>query len=822
MKEDNLIGDGGSRGCPDCRSTPTWEDNIKELFSEKDQILWLGQGIDITNYDQVKGNADKIYQSLQPNSPWPGGSRMPKGGPYWTDDCILCFARWMITGFQKKKHKHIIDYNYRIHPAIGIARVGNSEEYYLGPETAAGLPVPGEPPGSKKTGGLPIKPGTESDTITSSDIRDSAGALKRQAARFKIYQYPVQKSETYPKNLPEVDVNEITVGSKVNGKTVTDIIWTVHVANKKANSFTMVERPDVPQGIEKYENGDLPPIRNASIETPYAPQPFIGESIDILNDPDRVKKLTIDPGPRTISGISTPTVAFNKVTTASYWNGTAVQELPSYPKSFPSDSFMTIDFPSGQPIDTLGELQTDEKGRLLVLGGYGRTCTWQSENENDNTVIDHDVNNDQWFDDASDGPVTAVLVFDDGSIQAVDAGAWIVTGDPSYAPQTLNIVSLFDDIYNTWVRELELSPEIYDKKYGGYQDTFVPPFDDNLIPIFRSIELQKWNINLNSVAIEEHDKVGAITTVTAPKATKVIAYTRNPNDKGRFGGDKQMPLALGDANKDFLAVTKTQYFYLTQWAKLWQPKSDKFEYPLSGTSLGPGELLDKNVLMNCLGGRFSPGIEMTFTIRQSGIYIKDWVTSGKGPFRINPKPLDYDNLPANNDPLLTEGYIPLHNADKGIEPGDLSKLMAIPWQTDYNSCATHAAILSTKADPVPRGTILYWSWPSQRPVAVYVASDVKANGEGLPAQRWSIRGAGGSTDTSPAQNWGRYQVKLDMLTKWSDIGIIIQGSSIDTSVDGGEADADLYLEVQSKLEGSDDNPVEPFPNRYDFSPGESD
>ena len=51
------------------------------------------------------------------------------------------------------------EYVYRVHPAIGIARVGNSEEFYIGPETMAGLPVEGN---STTTGGLPIKPGTES------------------------------------------------------------------------------------------------------------------------------------------------------------------------------------------------------------------------------------------------------------------------------------------------------------------------------------------------------------------------------------------------------------------------------------------------------------------------------------------------------------------------------------------------------------------------------------------------------------------------------------------------------------------------------------
>jgi hypothetical protein len=61
----------------------------------------------------------------------------------------------------------------RIHPTIGIARVGNSEEYYLGPESLAGMPLDGQ----DGTGGLPIRPGTEDPSIASSELRDASGKL---------------------------------------------------------------------------------------------------------------------------------------------------------------------------------------------------------------------------------------------------------------------------------------------------------------------------------------------------------------------------------------------------------------------------------------------------------------------------------------------------------------------------------------------------------------------------------------------------------------------------------------------------------------------
>ena len=72
--------------------------------------------------------------------------------------------------------------SFRIHPAIGVARVGNSEEYVIAPETMAGSPMPGRAP---LTGGLPIRAGTDAEPVRSSDLRDASGALKRQAARFR-------------------------------------------------------------------------------------------------------------------------------------------------------------------------------------------------------------------------------------------------------------------------------------------------------------------------------------------------------------------------------------------------------------------------------------------------------------------------------------------------------------------------------------------------------------------------------------------------------------------------------------------------------------
>ena len=81
---------------------------------------------------------------------------------------------------------------YRIHPAIGIARVGNSPEFFIGPERIGERPDP--------AGGF----------------KDAQCRVKRQAARFRIYAHHDNGT-----------VEEITNAEA-------DITWNVHLANKKA------------------------------------------------------------------------------------------------------------------------------------------------------------------------------------------------------------------------------------------------------------------------------------------------------------------------------------------------------------------------------------------------------------------------------------------------------------------------------------------------------------------------------------------------------------------------------------------------------------
>ncbi|KJY97503.1 MULTISPECIES: LodA/GoxA family CTQ-dependent oxidase [Pseudoalteromonas] len=687
---------------------------------------------------------------------------------------------------------------FRVHPAINFARVGNSEEFYIAPETAAGELLDKS---SGLFGGLPIKWGSEATPITADDFRDQQQRVKRQAARFRIYAYDEPQS-SYPSNDKG---REITLGDTINGKTVSDIIWQVHVANKKNNNFTIADSEGNEEGINSYTHGQTPPLRNPT----YGLDP---------NMPERLLQLVIDPGPRCIRASDSNTVVhFDAHTTASYIDQQGqIQQQPNYPTSFPSDHFDNLN-PSSGDITTLGELRVESNtGRLVVTGGYGNAFAFKkgnygagahmSEAQKRKVELNGAIDNDGWFDDVADGPVHATIVFDDGSTAQVVAG-WFVSTDPAYAPQTRNIVSTWDDIFNTWVEHLNLIPDLYSE--GQYNSNYKASFNGDVLPILHGAFLQRWNTNLPNKGIQGHNFIAKIKPSDNPKEfiKDFDGLIRNPNLPADDSERTKMPLSLGDATKSFLSLSTTQYFLMKQW---YEGHSEE-----QAPNLGEGEKLDKVVLENCLGGRYSPGIELTFIVRDTHLYKVDnsngvaTIPATQGPFRINEQPLDYSHA-SKAQPFLSFGYIPNNSAK--VTPGDLSKFMAQPWHTDYNSCAVH------EPDPVPPASnTLYWSWPAQRPVQVHPANLCTFNEQqgtwNLGGQLFSIRGDADGEDnltySDYPQNVGRYRQYLDYLANWHKTGFIIQGHQV-SAPKGDNYGSDKFVEVES-LYQSNGQLVQPWP-----------
>src|SRR5262245_15563460 len=124
---------------------------------------------------------------------------------------------------------------FKIHPAIGIARVGSSTSgFYLAPESVGTLPIACDQNGNTTIG----SDGTEAVV---SSFKDSTGAVLRQGARFRVYVYDDATSGGREVKIGEqLEFIIPKTGQRVMGE-VSDIVWTVYLANKKASWYEFMQ-----------------------------------------------------------------------------------------------------------------------------------------------------------------------------------------------------------------------------------------------------------------------------------------------------------------------------------------------------------------------------------------------------------------------------------------------------------------------------------------------------------------------------------------------------------------------------------------------------
>jgi L-Lysine epsilon oxidase N-terminal/L-lysine epsilon oxidase C-terminal domain len=488
-----------------------------------------------------------------------------------------------------------------IHPAIGIARIGDSEnEFFVGPEVVDPAPAPPD------------------------FYRDAAGALKRQAARFRIFGY----------NAAGEVVRELTADNAA-------IRWTAHLANKKAQWYQFQAALDIPDAATMSV-----PRRNPTIA--FA---------------DR-GQLAIDPGPRSISGRSISGSKDHVFDTGTF-KGTVVP---------------------------LGEIRTDEAGRLLVLGGTGKSAS-PSGAPVYNPADPNSFNNaNDWYDDISDGPVTATVSIN-GQAVAVEP-AWVAVAPPNYAP---NIIG--------WRTLHELLVDVY-VECGWMSMPQDVSFAKDVLPVLRRLSDLQW-VNKGFAAM--FGKGGPMDFASDAFIAK-LAQTPDPATKSDpFAELRQVifnsfrpshpkvnqpptwprlwPWIYGDAFGSFaadspdnnLALPSVQEALLRRWVKGdfvndWPaspPPTSLDKVPLAERPA----MLDKASLHFCLADAFHPGCEVTWPMRHATLYHK--------PFRIRhrerPEP-DYGKTLDQQGALQPDG--PLYAQG----PGDLTRWMALPWQGDTAFC----------------------------------------------------------------------------------------------------------------------------------------
>lgn len=484
-----------------------------------------------------------------------------------------------------------------IHPAIGVTRVGNAAEaFFLGPEVSQPLP---EPPGF---------------------YRDASGALKRQAARFRLYGYDAAD------NL----VGELTADEA-------EIHWGVHVANHKAAWYQWGIALDIPEA-----QGTVLPHRNSN-----------------LSGPDRAG-LIIDPGPRSIAGRNAAAVQLDGA-----FQGTSVN---------------------------LGELRTDDKGRLLVLPGRGISASPSNQpifnNQADSNAF---INANGWYDDIGDGPVSATVRIDGREIPV--ESAWVLSAPPNYGPGTLGVRTLYD-----------LLVDVFTSVGWLAAPAARPSFRHDVYPILQRLSGLQWVNQGFAVQFGPHgpynfedpafiaqlarDPMRGPADLSAELRRQVRNAFRSPVPKD--GNQLPWPWIYGDgmtspasqSPQQNASISRTQAAVLDAWTQgSFEPDwQDATPVPRSLDAVPLAEqpaMLDRAALDWCLADAFHPGCEVTWPIRHATLF--------RAPFRILQRPADQpepDLGPELTPELAFSPNGPLY----GQGPGSLTRWMGLPWQADTAFC----------------------------------------------------------------------------------------------------------------------------------------
>ncbi|MBG6077809.1 LodA/GoxA family CTQ-dependent oxidase [Polaromonas sp. CG_9.11] len=543
----------------------------------------------------------------------------------------------------------------KIFPPLGIARVGDSEEpngYFFAPEEPGGRP--------RIAGG-----GTLGADFK---YRDAAGAVKRQAALFHIYAFD---SENNP--LGELLASHAQVR------------WSVTLANKKAAWFKFAGAHgarSVFEGIEQPLDVDkkIIGIRNDTVgklvrETggPHGHR--------FVANPERKAQLEINAPELTVCG-------------AGRRHEAGKEELQFVGK-----------FRCNHEV-YLGEIATDDEGRLIILGGRGVSAPVDPKgkllDDPTNAWITHYANNENWFDDTADGPVTAEVTLateggNPGKRLEVRGGSWVVVAPPDFAPDTTNIVTLYDVMEEV----AHDQPTLNMATTPAIRDAANPDLRLDIWPIIERSAGYRWvsklglrghgqgrpgdGLNGEQVSFEKFEE--AMNAEDGAFSKRLVAALRPPiyrRANGYEPSDAEMaeadvaatslfmpPLSGDEDNRTpgkaltWLSLTYLQYERMKAWAV--NPKcaavgtAGQTEYRvLEDGSIHPS-VMTKSLLDRCCGGAFYPGIEVTSIVRDPKLYIE--------AFRFD------------------------HSV---LEPGDVTKYMALPWQADFFEC---------------QGS---W-WPAQRP-----------------------------------------------------------------------------------------------------------
>jgi len=597
-----------------------------------------------------------------------------------------------------------------IYPPLGIARVGNSDEFFYASD----------------------QPGVTPDS--NGGFKDSDGKIKKQVARFRVYGF----------NEAGEVVKEIEADGKLGG---VNISWRVHVANVKAAWYQFNNALDMGQ------YGVACKRRNKAVKG------------------DNRKQLVIDPGSVKIGGINIKDSEDSK----EYH----LDQGEFYGKKV-----------------KLGELRTDEAGRLLFFGGDGLSGYKDPNNPQPAKTF---ANNDNYHDDTSDGVIRATVTI--GREQFEATPAMVAVTPPNYGPGIDAVVTMNDVVEDMFIREMD------------YPDTAKDKIDfwEHIYPMFKRMTDHQW-VNHGFFVLFGRNSPSDFTTQkmidqlkdnsakNKEFRQKTFEWFRDPDSKEYK--PEQIPPFYGDGFSEYssaelalvdLPITRTQYARLKRWADGDFEAADCPPVQQTFDALSPAEqiqALNKAPLEECLGGPFHPGIEITWSLRVKSM----WET----PYRLKVvKEGDATKLDFGS--LLAPGFVEQTDGPVSVSgPGALTRWLGVPWQTDEASClsgydpSTYLSLPSFWAARVPNEILSNDSFERM--------SDDKTKDLTI-AQRLK--------HFDYRQHWLRdfgsvYQDKINyMIHEWHELGIIEKEEREQGKNEEGYLPDEVFVETGRHVKGVD-------------------
>jgi hypothetical protein len=500
------------------------------------------------------------------------------------------------------------------------------------------------------------------------------------------------------------------------------IEWRVQLANLKAGWYRFTTAMDLPRNL---------------VVTSLRRNPQVG--VDDVDSKLALRAmLDITPKPQNVSGRSQPGRKFDD----GMFQGTAVY---------------------------LGELRTDEKGRLIVLGGRGATGAVPPDKP-----ITTFANNDGWHDDISDGPVRATVTIGDRKFEAEPG--YVVVTPPNFGPGLFGVLTMDDVAREAFYAASYCAPPAR------------PSFTNDIWPIFDRLTGNQWVnhgifvLHGAGSPIDARDSQ-VVSRLADPSAaarpfreaiSKLFrdpaAYTYRADALPPFYGDgvdyapipPNSEVPPTDAAAD-LTLTPTLQRMIKQWAagdfdSDWKGFPVVPEFDKLPTAEQP-RALDRANLYDVLGGPFHPGIELTWIMRQPQLWkaayrLKLTVEGTRTRQDFGPE-LTPEICLAPNGPLNETG------------PGALTRWMGVPWQTDGASCASGGEYTPTYYLSIPS----FWGARVPNDVLTQAAYQRLTASAASPAQRAKHYAARASWYRLLNPNTGRGRMRA-MTMDWSNLGVI--------------------------------------------------